>query len=60
MFKKVIIFTILTSFLSACVTGPEGYLKRSANNKLFDRKGFKGSKRAPLYNKKYIAQAKKM
>jgi len=59
MLKKVIIFTILASCLSACVTGPEGYLKRSANNKIFDRKGFKGGKRSPLYNKKYIAQAKK-
>ena len=56
---KAIIFTLLTSLLSSCVTGPEGYMKRSANNKLFDRKGFKGGKRSPLYNKKYIAQAKK-
>lgn len=59
MLKKVLIFTILISFLSACVTGPDDYMKRSANNKIFDRKGFKGGKRAPLYNKKYIAQAKK-
>ena len=59
MFKKVLIFTILISFLSGCATGPDGYMKRSANNKIFDRKGFKGGKRRPLYNKKYIAQAKK-
>ena len=59
MLKKIIVFTILASVLSACVTGPEGFLKRSANNKLFDRKGFQGGKRSPLYNKKYIAQAKK-
>jgi len=59
MLKKMIIFSTLAMFLSACVTGPEGYLKRSANNKLIDRKGFKGGKRAPLYNKKYISQAKK-
>ena len=59
MLKKVFIFTILISFLSACVTGPDDYMKRSANNKIFDRKGFKGGKRPPLYNKKYIAQAKK-
>ena len=59
MLKKIIIFSTLAMFLSACVTGPEGYLKRSANNKIIDRKGFKGGKRAPLYNKKYISQAKK-
>ena len=59
MLKKAITLTIVTSILSACVTGPEGYLKRSANNKLFDTKGFQGGKRAPLYNKKYISQAKK-
>lgn len=59
MLKKAITLTIVTSMLSACVTGPEGYLKRSANNKLFDTKGFQGGKRAPLYNKKYISQAKK-
>jgi len=59
MLKKAIILTLLTSLLSACVTGPEGYLKKSANNKIFDRHGFKGGKREPLYNKKYITQAKK-
>lgn len=42
MLKKVITLIITTSMLSACVTGPDGYLKRS-----------------PLYNKKYISQAKK-
>ena len=59
MLKTAIIFTILTSFLASCATGPEGYMKRSANNKIFDRKGFNGSKRTPIYNKKYISQAKK-
>jgi len=59
MLKSAIIFTILASFLAGCASGPEGYMKRSANNKLFDRKGFNGSKRAPIYNKKYISQAKK-
>lgn len=59
MLKKAITLTIITSVLSACVTGPEGYLKRSANNKLFDMHGFQGGKRPPLYNKKYISQAKK-
>lgn len=59
MLKKAITLTIVTSILSACVTGPDGYLKRSANNKLFDMHGFEGGKRSPLYNKKYISQAKK-
>ena len=59
MLKKAIILTLLTSLLSACVTGPEGYLKRSANNKIFDRQGFQGGKRETLYNKRYITQAKK-
>ena len=59
MLKKIVIFSTLAMLLSACVTGPGGYLKRSANNKIIDRKGFKGGKRAPLYNKKYISQAKK-
>jgi hypothetical protein len=59
MLKKAITLTLLTSLLTACVTGPEGYLKKSANNKIFDRQGFKGGKRAPLYNKRYITQAKK-
>ena len=59
MLKKAITLTIITSILSACVTGSEGYLKKSANNKLFDMHGFQGGKRAPLYNKKYISQAKK-
>lgn len=58
MLNKAIILVISIFLLSSCVTGPEGYFKRSANNKLFDRKGFKGSKRPPLYNKKYIAKAK--
>lgn len=59
MLKKIIVFSSLAFLLSSCVTGPEGYLKKSANNKIFDTKGFKGGKRAPLYNKKYISQAKK-
>lgn len=59
MLRKAIVFTILTFLITGCVTGPDDYFKRSANNKIFDRKGFKESKRQPLYNKKYIAQAKK-
>jgi uncharacterized protein with von Willebrand factor type A (vWA) domain len=34
-------------------------LKKSAGNKYFDTSGFEGSKRRPLYNKKYITMAKK-
>ena len=56
MLRKAIVFTILTFLITGCVTGPDDYLKRSANNKVFDRKGFKGSKRQPLYNKKYIVK----
>jgi hypothetical protein len=58
MLNRAIILIISLFVLSSCVTGPEGYFKKSANNKLFDRSGFKGKKRAPLYNKKYIAKAK--
>ena len=58
MLSKAIIFILSAFLLSSCVTGPEGYFKKSANNKLFDRKGFKNGKRAPLYNKKYIVKAK--
>lgn len=45
--------------LSSCVTGPEGYLKKSANNKYIDMRGFQGQKRAPLYNNKYVSKAKR-
>lgn len=56
---KIISVLCLSIIVSGCVTGPDGYLKRSANNKLFDSRGFKGGKRTPLYNKKYVAQAKR-
>jgi hypothetical protein len=59
MLKKAIIFSILALLVAGCSSGPDDYFKRSANNKIFDRKGFQNSKRPPLYNKKYIAQAKK-
>jgi hypothetical protein len=35
------------------------YVKRSANEKVFDAKGFKSKKRTPMYNQKYIERAKK-
>ncbi|NRB10120.1 MAG: hypothetical protein HRU35_00655 [Rickettsiaceae bacterium] len=58
MLKKIIIFLSLGFLLSSCVVGPNGYFKRSANNKLIDGKGAKGEKRKPLYNSKYIERAK--
>lgn len=58
MLNKAVIFALSIFLLSSCATGPEGYFKKSANNKLFDTKGAKGGKRAPLYNKKYITKAK--
>jgi hypothetical protein len=34
-------------------------MKRSANEEFFDTKGFKGKKRTPMYNKKYVERARK-
>lgn len=51
-----IILIIMVLLISGC---SEWSLKRSANNKLIDTKGFEGSKRRPLYNKKYINRAKR-
>ncbi|PCJ23075.1 MAG: hypothetical protein COA94_08570, partial [Rickettsiales bacterium] len=63
MLKKALVTTLITTILalitSGCASDPGSPLKRSANNKLFDRKGFQGEKRAPLYNKKYISKAKR-
>jgi len=50
-----IILIIMALLISGC---SEFSLKRSASNKLVDFKGFEGSKRRPLYNKKYISRAK--
>jgi hypothetical protein len=58
MFKRIIITFLGLSLLSGCTDGFRGYFKKSANNKIIDRKGFAGDKRPPLYNKKYIAVAK--
>ena len=51
-----IILVIIALLISGC---SEWSLKRSASNKLIDTKGFEGSKRRPLYNKKYINRAKR-
>lgn len=54
MLKKI----LLLSCALLLVTGCNVELKKSANNKLFDRKGFDGGKRKPIYNGKYIDRAK--
>jgi hypothetical protein len=59
MLKRAIIIFLGAMLLSGCSDGFRGYFKKSANNKIIDSKGFAGGKRAPLYNKKYIAVAKK-
>ncbi len=59
MLKKTILLVTASIILCSCVTGPRGYFKKSANNKLFDMFGFHGGKRQPLYNSKYIKQAKR-
>ena len=58
MFKKITVIILGLLLLSGC-EGFRGYFKKSANNKMVDSKGFQGSKRKPLYNKKYIELAKR-
>lgn len=53
MWQKIILI-----FMALVISGCSDWrLKRSANNKVFDAKGFEGGKRRPLYNKKYISKA---
>lgn len=59
LLRALFIYSITALLLTGCAQNPEGMLKRSANNKLFDTQGFDGGKRRPIYNKKYIATAKK-
>lgn len=59
MLKKAVIAIVSLFLLSGCTGGFRDYFKKSANNKYIDSKGFKGEKRKPLYNKKYINTAKK-
>ncbi|MCP5369445.1 MAG: hypothetical protein H6909_01990 [Rickettsiaceae bacterium] len=59
MLKNIVNLSCVILLLSSCVSGPNEYLKKSANNKYFDTGGFKNNKRAPLYNSKYINQAKR-
>lgn len=56
MIRRFFALLILPFILTSCV--PDEGLKRSANNQLFDTKGFHGGKRRPLYNNKYIDKAK--
>jgi hypothetical protein len=58
MLKKITIILLGLFLLSGC-NGFRGYFKKSANNQYIDMKGFAGSKRKPLYNKKYIDLAKR-
>lgn len=57
-FSKNIVLFFMCCVMSSCVPSPDGYLKKSANNKIFDNKGFSGKKRLPTYNRKYIEKAK--
>lgn len=54
-----LLLLVVFALLSSCAQNPDGVLKRSANDRLLDVNGFDGSKRRPIYNKKYIARAKK-
>ena len=54
---KFFVCLLLPLLIISCNYDPQGYLKRSANNKLLDAKGFQKTKRMPLYNKKYIQRA---
>ncbi|MDX1924331.1 MAG: hypothetical protein SFT91_03810 [Rickettsiaceae bacterium] len=54
-----IIFILIAISLSSCAGSGIKDLKKSASNKYIDMKGFHKSKRKPIYNKKYITQAKK-
>lgn len=56
MIKKLLLLVTAAILVTGCGNLE---LKKSANNKLFDRKGFDGSKRKPLYNGKYIDRAKR-
>lgn len=55
MIRLILIITTIT--LSGCSNPFQTYFKHSANQKLIDAKGFKGKKRMPMYNKKYITKA---
>jgi|GEM_PF-1849268 len=56
MIKKILLLTTIASLITGCGNLE---LKKSASNKLFDRRGFDGAKRQPIYNGKYIDRAKR-
>jgi len=58
MIKKITVIILGLFLLSGC-EGFRDNFKKSANNKMIDRKGFQGGKRKPLYNRKYISLAKR-
>lgn len=55
---RLTLFIITTITLSGCSNPFQTYFKHSANQKLIDAKGFKGKKRMPMYNQKYITKAR--
>ena len=55
---RFFILILIASIFASCSQMRE-YVKRSANEKVFDSKGFKSKKRFPVYNEKYIDRAKK-
>lgn len=56
--KKILTLTLAIFTLTSCGKINES-IKRSANEKIFDTKGFNAKKRMPMYNKNYIEKAKK-
>jgi hypothetical protein len=54
---KLLMLFVLNITLTCC-TNFKGYIKKSANEEVFDTKGFRGKKRMPMYNSKYIQKAK--
>ena len=57
--KIIRIFALFFSILAlTSCSSFKGYIKKSANEEVFDTKGFEGKKRMPMYNAKYIKKAK--
>ncbi|MDX1917022.1 MAG: hypothetical protein SFT68_03470 [Rickettsiaceae bacterium] len=52
------VICFLSSMILSCGVFYPQDLKKSANDKYFDARGFDRAKRKPLYNKKYISKAK--
>ena len=56
---RAFLFLLLTLLISSCIQDPQGFLRKSANNRYFDDKGADKSKRMPAYNMKHIELAKR-